>query len=343
MEYIGIDIHKRKSQVCIITESGETIEKRVNSDRQDLGELFSERKRSRILVEASTESEWVARFLEELGHEVVEGDPNFAPMYASRDRRIKTDRRDARALAEACRLGAYRAAHRVSQEQHHIRAHLAVRDSLVQTRTRFISLACALLRREGFRVGTGVAEKFDQRVVKLQLPGRLMSEVAPLLAAILGLNKQIIQLDRIIEILGNQDKRVIILKSIPSVGPITSAAFVATLDDESRFKDGHQVQAFLGLVPREMSSGEKQRRGRITKVGNSRIRWLLVQAAHSMLRIRSPRTERLRVWAMSIAARRGKSIAVVALARKLAGIMYAMLRDRTEYRSKTNQEYKLAV
>jgi transposase len=125
-----------------------------------------------------------------------------------------------------------------------------------------------------------VAEKFDQRVVKLQLPGRLMSEVAWLLATILGLNKQIIQLDRIVEILVDQDKRVTILKSIPSVGPVTSAAFVAALDDKSRFKDGHQVQ---------------------------------------------------------------ESIAVVALARKLAGTMYAMLRDRTEYRSKTNQEYKLAV
>ena len=98
-----------------------------------------------------------------------------------------------------------------------------------------------------------------------------------------------------------------------------------------RFHRAHEVEAYLGLVPRELSSGESQRRGRITKAGNRRMRWLLVQAAVSILRLRDPRTAALRRWATGIAARRGKKIAVVALARRLAGLLYAMLRDGTTY------------
>jgi transposase len=89
MEYIGIDVHRRDSQVCVITLKGEVLEQRIRTERKSFAELFGKRSRARILIEASTESEWVARCLEGLGHEVVVGDPNFAPMYASRDRRVK--------------------------------------------------------------------------------------------------------------------------------------------------------------------------------------------------------------------------------------------------------------
>ena len=122
MDHIGIDIHKNQSQVCILTEAGELIERRILTDRSRLRELFGDRARGRILIEASTESEWVARCLEEVGHEVIVADPNFAPMYATRSRRVKTDRRDATTLAEACRLGAYRPAHRTSDAQRQVRA-----------------------------------------------------------------------------------------------------------------------------------------------------------------------------------------------------------------------------
>ena len=107
--------------------------------------VLGERPRARILLEASTESEWVARCLERLGHEVIVADPNFAPMYATLTRTIKTDRRGARALAEACRLGAYRPAHRLSDAQRHVRGRLTVRDALVRTRTVYISVIRALL------------------------------------------------------------------------------------------------------------------------------------------------------------------------------------------------------
>ena len=119
---------------------------------------------ARILVEASTESEWVACHLEQLGHEVVVADTNFEPMYATRDKRIKTDKRDARALCEACRLGAYRLAHRTSERQRRVRSQLLVRSTLVRTRSKYISLFGSLARQEGCRIATGGSNNFCARV-----------------------------------------------------------------------------------------------------------------------------------------------------------------------------------
>ncbi|MGH2357639.1 MAG: IS110 family transposase [Candidatus Limnocylindria bacterium] len=331
MEHIGIDVHKKESQVCILTAEGELIERRILTTPAALAALLGERAPAKILLEASTESEWVARCLERLGHTVIVGDPNFAPMYATRSRRVKTDRRDARALAEACLLGAYRPAHRLSDAQRHVRARLAVRDALVRTRTRYISLIRALLRQQGWRLRSGKAERIAARVLALRLPGRLLSEVAPLLAVIQHVNAQLEYSDAAIAHSTRADARVQRLQTVPYVGPVTAAAFVATLDEAARFRHAHQVEAYLGLVPRELSSGETQRRGRITKTGNVRVRWLLVQAALSIRRSRDPRTAALAAWATRLVARRGKKIATVALARRLAGILYAMLRDGTDY------------
>lgn len=122
------------------------------------------------------------------------------------------------------------------------------------------------------------------------------------------------------------------LVTVPGVGPVTAVAFVATLDDVSRFQGAHQVESYLGLVPQEWSSSETQRRGHITKAGNGRVRWLLVQAAWCILERRSkPEVAALRLWADRIAGRRGRLVAAVALARRLAGILYALWRDGTEY------------
>lgn len=121
----------------------------------------------------------------------------------------------------------------------------------------------------------------------------------------------------------------------PGIGPVTALAYVASLDDVTRFASAHQVAAYLGLVPSEHSSGERQHRGRITKRGNPRVRWLLVEAGWRILRSRDPEAAALRAWAERIATRRGKRIAVVALARRLAGILFAMWRDRSAYQQTT--------
>lgn len=289
------------------------------------------RREGRVLVEASTESEWEARVIEGLGHEVIVADPNFAAMYATRTRKVKTDRRDARTLAEACRLGAYRHAHRTSDKHRHARATLAVRDVLVRTGTRLIAVARALLRRDGLRLATGEAESFVSRLQALTLRPELRTELEPILAVLPVIDDEIAEMDDGIAAGAKADPVTQRLQTAPAVGSVTATAFAATIDDPHRFRGAHQVQAYLGLVPREMSSGEKQKRGRITKAGNPRMRWLLVQAAWSILRSKKEESAALRTWATAVALRRGKRVAVVALARRLAGVLFAMMRDGTTY------------
>ncbi len=333
MEHVGIDLAKNKSQICILTEDGELIERRISTRCQQFARHLGERPRARILIEASTESEWVARCLEELGHEVIVADPNFAPMYAHRTRHIKTDRRDAFELAQACRLGAYRATHRVSDAQRHVRGRVAVREALVRTRARYVTLVRSLLLREGHRVASGTTRNFVQRLKAVELPDDLRVQVEPLLALMAPLNEAIAEMDAYLARRAEDDPSVRRLCTVPGVGPVTASTFVATLDDVSRFETAGQVSAYLGLVPRESSSGDKQRRGHITKAGNSRLRWLLIEAAWGILRFNKPETADLRAWAERIAGRRGRRIAAVALARKLARILFAMWRDERPFAS----------
>ena len=331
MDHIGIDVHKRESQICILAEGGELIEQRIRTEPERVTAVLGDRPRARIVIEASTDSEWVARCLESLGHEVIVADPNFAPMYATRTRKVKTDRRDARALADACVLGAYRRAHRLSDPQRHGRGRLLVRDALVRTRPRDISMIRARLRQQGYRVPSGSAEAFTTRVRALVLPGPLLSLIAPLLAVLRHLNRQLAYSDETIERVSAHDERVPRVRSVPSVGPVTAAAVVAPIDAVQRCQHAHHLEAYRGLVPREYRSGDAPRRGPLTKAGSRRPRWLLIQVAVSMLRRRPPEAEALRTWALPIATRRGKPVAVVALARRLAGILYALLRDGTVF------------
>jgi transposase len=332
MDTIGVDLHKRESQLCVLTEAGEIVERRIVTSRERFTAVLGGRAPARVLVEASTESEWVAQHLESLGHEVIVADPNFVPMYATRRRGVKTDRRDARTLAEACRLGAYRAVHRASAAQRHVRAQLAVRDALIRTRTRYVSVVKALARRDGLRLPSGEPVHTEAKLAALPLSAALVAELAPLRVVLDPLNAQIADADARLGALAAGDPVVARLRTAPGIGPVTAVAFVATLDDVTRFASAHQLEAYLGLTPREYSSGEHQHRGRISKTGNPRLRGLLVEAGWRLLRSNDTAAAPLRAWAERIAARRGRSIAAVALARRLAGILFAMWRDGVDYR-----------
>jgi transposase len=334
MEKIGIDVHKKESQLCIITEEGEVIEQRIRTERGRFAEVLGARGKAKVLMEASTESEWVARCLEELGHEVVVADPNFAPMYGTKTRRVKTDKRDARALADACASGTYREAHRTSEVRRRTKALLGVREALVRGRAKNLTLMGALVRQQGLRVATGSAEKFLQRLAKVELPEFLKGTLAPLVAVVESMNKQVAAVDEKLAAMVEADEEMQRLCTMPSVGPVTAAAFVATIDDATRFEGPHQVQAYLGLVPSERSSGEKQHRGRITKTGNGKVRRLLVQVALSTMRLRKAASKPLWEWASRIEAKRGRKVAAVALARKTAGILFAMLRDKAPFKAR---------
>jgi transposase len=157
------------------------VERRIPTTRAHFTEALQPYGSSRVLVEASTESEWVARHLEWLGHTVIVADPGFAPMYATRSSRVKTDKRDARTLCDALCLGAYRPIHRASEAQRHVRAELAVRDALVRTRTWYIAIIKAAVRREGLRLSSGEAQHTTRKVAALSLPPEVVQELTPLL------------------------------------------------------------------------------------------------------------------------------------------------------------------
>ena len=255
MDHIGIDVHKNASQVCIRTETGQLIERRVRTDRESFFKLLGLRPRARILVESSTESEWVARCLEELGHEVIVADPNFAPMYAQRSRKVKTDRRDARALCEACELGAYRPAHRSSDRSRALRAQVAVREALVQTRTRHISLIRALLRQQGYRMRSGGAATFSERVDELELPEAFKAQMATLLRVMDSVNAQLKAMDKALEQQAKTHEVAKRLCTAAGVGPVTAISFVATVDRVERFDNAKQVR-----LSRTGAAGAQQRR-----------------------------------------------------------------------------------
>ena len=249
---------------------------------------------------------------------------------AHRKRSIKTDRRDAAALAEACRIGAYRSVHRVSVEQRRVRQQLRVRDALVATRSRLIAMVRALSRGEGVRPAWGRATlpPAHRRGRPAAEPSRRSSRPYSRCSVSSSPSSPLAADDAIAQIAA-QNATVQRLMTVPGVGPIIGTAFVAALDTPTRFPRGRQVASYLGLVPREDSSADRRHRGRITKAGNPRMRWLLVQAAWAIRLSRHARAAALRDWATQIARRRGTRIAVVALARRLAGILYALWRDGT--------------
>jgi transposase len=189
----------------------------------------------------------------------------------------------------------------------------------------------ALLRRDGYRVTLGAVDTFTERVKKLELPSPLLEQLGPVFATLAVLQQQIAECDALLDQWVRESPVLRRLCTAPGVGPVTAVSYVSILDTTERFSGPHQVEAYLGLVPSEWSSGEKLRRGRLTKRGDVQTRALLVEAAWRILRSPNPRAQPLRQWAERIQARRGKRIAIVALARKLAGLLYAMWRDERDY------------
>lgn len=333
MEYGAIDLHKRSSHIRIVRADGSVVlERKIMTACEEFARAFGARPALRILVESGTESEWVAQQLETLGHEVVVADPNFLPMYGSRSRRVKTDRRDVAALAEACRTGMYRRAHRAGAATRALRRTLRVRTHLVRARSSAISVLRSLLRQEGIRVGMGAAEDIVTHVDRVRLSPVLAAAVAPLRALLGELNRLLEDANATVEAEATTDPITRRLMTVPGVGPVVALTFRAVLDDPARFGgDARRASAFVGVVPSEDSSAERQHKGHITKTGPRDLRALLVQASWVIWRSRRPAAQPLRAWAHALAARRGRRIAMVAVARRLTRILLALWRDATTF------------
>jgi transposase len=329
MEYGAIDLHARRSQVCIVNEDGQVVlDRRIDTTRADFQRLFGDRAPFRILIESGTGSEWVAQVLEGFGHHVVVVDPNFAAMYGQRRRAVKTDRRDAAALAAACRTGVYRPAHRIGRPTQVRRQQLRIRAQLIRVRTQAINLLRATLRQEGIRLGLGHPESVERRLARLALPPDTAQVLAPIRTMLAQLGEHIAAADRWVMHTAATEPVAQRLMTVPGVGPVIALTFQATLDTPARFGgDPARASAYLGLVPAEYSSGERQHKGRITKAGPPTIRALLVQAAWAVWRRPGAAGATLHAWVRRLADRRGRRIAIVALARRLSRILFAVWRD----------------
>jgi transposase len=338
MNIVGLDIGKRKAQVCVTREDGTIIEERSIVQRpEELSAFFAKYPGSRILLEASTSAEWVARHLESLGHDVIIADPRFRLMYAAGDKKIKTDRRDARALAVALRVNAFRPAHRKSDEARALSLKVKLRAGLVRARTRLIQQVRAACEYEGVIIPQCNTRYFVDTARETRMPDDLTSVLEPTMLQIASVQEAVEVIDAEIEALGENDATVARLKSVRGIGALTATMFRATLDDVERFESAKEMTSYLGLVPSQNSSGDaKNRLGRITKTGDGLLRSYLVEAAHLIMSKRTADSP-LKRWALQVAARRGKKKAVVALARKLARILFAMWRDGSDFdASKTN-------
>jgi transposase len=330
MVYGAIDLHMRNSQIRVVDAEGRVLrDQRVPTTRERLTTAFADLGAVRILLETGTESEWVAQTLEAAGHAVIVADPNYAPMYGDLHRRVKTDRRDTAALAEANRRGWYRPAYRRSAAQRQIQQVLRTRRLLVGMRSGTISLLRALLRQEGYRVRRGSSAQVPAHVAALPLPAGLAAVVAPLTQTITQLSTEIAGLETALQAATRDDPIVQRLQSTPGVGLVVAVTYRATIDRVERFTDAGEVSALLGLVPREDSSAERRQRGHITKAGSRELRSLLIQAAWACWRSRG--SGALQAWAEQLAARRGRRIAVVGLARRLSRILYALWRTETTF------------
>lgn len=334
MVYGAIDLHMRYSQIRIVDAEGTVVrDQRIVTSRERFLTAFDGFGPMRILLETGTESEWVAQTLEAAGHTVIVADPNYAPMYGDLRRKVKTDRRDVAALAEANRRGWYRVTHRVSAAQRATRQLLRTRRQLVQTRSGAAALIRSLVKQEGYRLPACGAERVPAKLAALALPASVAAAVTPLARMMAAATTEIAALDRELQARAAADPIVQRLQTVPGVGLIVALTFRTQLDTIARFTHAGQVSAALGLVPREDSSAERRRRGHITKAGPRELRSLLVQAAWACWRSKQSAT--LRAWVEQLAARRGKRIAVVALARRLTRILYALWRDGSTFDVKT--------
>jgi transposase len=206
---------------------------------------------------------------------------------------------------------------------------LRTRRQLVQMRSGAVALIRSLVKQDGYRVPSCGAERVPTKLAQLALPATLVAAVAPLARLIETTSIEVAALDQQLRVCAAADPVVQRLQTVPGVGLIVALTFRAQLDAIDRFTHAGQVSALIGLVPREDSSADRRHRGHITKAGPRELRSLLVQAAWACWR--SKHSAPLRAWAEQLAARRGRRIAVVALARRLSRILYALWRDSSQY------------
>jgi transposase len=330
MQHVAIDLGGRESQICVRGSDGQVLDERKVATRH-LGTFLKRQPASRVVLETCAEAFGVADLALGYQHEVRVVPATLVRSLGVGARRTKTDRRDAQVLSEvSCRID-LPSVHVPTQLARQRRSMCGMREELVSSRTSLINCVRGWARTQLLKVRSGDPSTFSQRVrdAALQHPDGLPSYVERLLSTISTLCEQIAAADDELKQLTADDPLCQRLMSVPGVGPVTSLRFVAAVDDITRFPSAHAVQAYLGLTPGENSSSDRKQRTGITKAGPAAVRRTLTQAAWNLRRSRPQ--DPISLWAAQIEQRRGKFVATIAVARKLAGVLFALWRDGSLY------------
>jgi transposase len=332
--FAGLDVSVKETSVCIVDDAGKIVrEARVPSEPEALLQVLTNTiyRFKRIGLEAGPLSQWLYTVLAEAGLPVICVETRH--MRAMLKAQIhKTDRNDARGIAQMMRVGLYRPVHVKTLRSQKLRMLLTHRKLLQSKAIAIENDLRATLRNFGLKVGMVGTVKFEARIKELveNLPD-LAVLVEPLLIVLRVVREQLgILHHRLLAIVRDDDvcRR---LMTTPGVGPVVALTYRVTVDVPARFRNSKAVGAMFGLTPAKYQSGENDRTGAISRCGDEMMRMMLYEAAQSML-VRSAKWSWLKAWAMKIARHRGMKKAIVALARRLAVIMHRIWVDGTEFR-----------
>jgi transposase len=332
--YAGIDVSLEYSSVCVVNASGKIVrEGKVLSEPDALIDWFGSLglELSRVGLEAGPLSQWLYAAMTQAGL-VVELLETRHVRDAFKAMPVKSDRNDARGIAQLMRLGWFRPVHCKSMSAQETRAVLTSR-KLVQSKLQDVENHLrGILRGFGLKVGKTTNLSFGRRILELVANHASLVTIAKALLAVHAvLLREFKAFEKQVRSMARQDAKARLLMSTPAVGPIVALTYASAIDDPGRFKSSKLVGAHFGLTPKKYQSGQTDYTGRISKIGDASVRTALYEAAHIMLTKPLKGCSQLKSWAMRIARRAGMSKAKVALARRLAVIMHRMLADGTTF------------
>ncbi len=333
--YAGIDVSLEYASLCVVDASGGIVrEGKVASEPEALLAWFAALglDLKRIGLEAGPLSQWLYAAMRDAGLAVELLETRHV-RDAFRAMPVKTDRNDARGIAQLMRLGWFRPVHCKSLEAQETRAVLTAR-KLVQSKLHDVEMSLrGILRGFGLKVGKTTARRFAARITELVAGHPTLETIAQSLLAVHAvLLREFAGFEKRVRGLARSSPRASLLMTTPAVGPIVALSYACAIDDPGRFKSSKAAGAHFGLTPKRYQSGETDRSGRISKVGDASVREALYLAAHVMLTKPVKGCSSLKSWAMRIAGRAGMRKAKVALARKLAVIMHRMLADAAPFK-----------
>ena len=324
---VGVDLGDKWSSYCILGMEGETLaEGQLRTRQQDIAEFFQALIASRVVMEVGTHSAWIREIVAGCGHEVLVANPR--QMEGPKRRKRKNDRIDAQKLARLGRVdpqSLFPIEHRSTEVRQDLVV-LRARDALVAVRTQVINTTRGLVKSMGARLPKCSSASFPHKVEEA-LPVEVREVLLPLVRLVETVSGYIEDYDERIEQLASEKyEHTKLLRQVKGVGPLTSLAYVLTLENPERFAKSRDVGPYLGLVPKQEDSGDSQPQLRISKAGDEMLRRLLVGSAHYILGPFGPDTD-LRRYGLRLCERGGKNAkkrAAVAVARKLAVLLHRL-------------------